>query len=149
MFLFLKNLNCIIRKFHQKSPRCNPPPSPPLPPCNDIIPISGAQGRVLHYLLDHPDEEIFQKDIEEEFGLRPSTATTLLQSMERKGLLRREPSEKDARYKKLTLTPEAEKHRGALFAEMSQLTEKLAGSIAPDDLKTWQKVTEQMIKNLK
>lgn len=112
-------------------------------------PFSGAQGRVLHYLLDHPDEEIFQKDIEEEFGLRPSTATTLLQSMERKGLLRREPSEKDARYKKLTLTPEAEKHRGALFAEMSQLTEKLAGSIAPDDLKTWQKVTEQMIKNLK
>ena len=148
MFLFLKNLNCIIRKFHQKSPRCNPPPSPPLPPCNDIIPFSGAQGRVLHYLLDHPDEEIFQKDIEEEFGLRPSTATTLLQSMERKGLLRREPSEKDARYKKLTLTPGAEKHRGALFAEMSQLTEKLAGSIAPDDLKTWQKVTEQIIKNL-
>ena len=112
-------------------------------------PFSGAQGRVLHYLLDHPDEEIFQKDIEEEFGLRPSTATTLLQSMELKGLLRREPSEKDARYMKLTLTPEAEKHRGALFAEMSQLTEKLAGSIAPDDLKTWQKVTEQMIKNLK
>ena len=32
---------------------------------------------------------------------------------------------------------------------MSQLTEKLADSIAPDDLKTWQKVTEQMIKNLK
>lgn len=68
-------------------------------------PFSGAQGRVLHYLLDHPDEEIFQKDIEEEFGLRPSTATTLLQSMERKGLLRREPSEKDARYKKLGVSP--------------------------------------------
>ena len=76
-------------------------------------PFSGAQGRVLHYLLSHPDEEIFQKDIEEEFGLRPSTATTLLQSMERKGLLRREPSEKDARYKKLTLTPERRKTPGS------------------------------------
>lgn len=112
-------------------------------------PFSGAQGRVLHYLLDHPEEEIFQKDIEEEFGLRPSTATALLQGMERKDLLRREPSEKDARYKKLTLTPEAEKHQGAIFAEMSRLAEKLTDGIAPDDLKTWQKVTEQMIKNLK
>ncbi len=50
------------------------------------VPFSGAQIRVLHYLLDHQDqkEEIFQKDIEEEFGLRPSTATVLCRAWRKK-----------------------------------------------------------------
>ena len=116
------------------------------------VPFSGAQIRVLHYLLDHQDqnhkEEIFQKDIEEEFGLRPSTATVLLQGMEKKNLLIREPSAQDGRCKKLTPTAQAAKYCEMLFSEINELTEKLTRSIAPDDLKTWQKVTKQIIKNL-
>ncbi len=114
------------------------------------VPFSGAQIRVLHYLLDHQDqkEEIFQKDIEEEFGLRPSTATVLLQGMEKKNLLIREPSAQDGRCKKLTPTAQAAKYREILFSEINELTEKLTRSIAPDDLKTWQEVTKQIIKNL-
>ena len=112
-------------------------------------PFSGAQGRVLHYLLDHPDEEIFQKDIEEEFGLRPSTATALLQGMEQKGLIHREISRQDGRYKKLLPTPQAETYRGALFADLDELAARLRRSISSEDLAVWQKVTEQMIENLK
>lgn len=34
--------------------------------------FSGAQGRTLHFLLAaHTKHDVFQKDIEEEFGLRP------------------------------------------------------------------------------
>lgn len=39
--------------------------------------FSGSQGKVLHFLLAQTND-IFQKDIEEEYSLRPSTATVLL-----------------------------------------------------------------------
>ena len=50
--------------------------------------FSGAQGRTLHFLLAHTKIDIFQKDIEEEFGLRPPTATALLKELEQRGLNR-------------------------------------------------------------
>ena len=45
--------------------------------------FSGSQGRTLHFLLAQT-EDIFQKDIEEEYGIRPSTASQLLKQMEKK-----------------------------------------------------------------
>ena len=38
--------------------------------------FSGSQGKVLHFILTQT-QDIFQKDIEEEYSLRPSTATEL------------------------------------------------------------------------
>ena len=38
--------------------------------------FSGSQGRTLHFLLAQTDD-VFQKDIEEEYGIRPPTATEL------------------------------------------------------------------------
>ena len=43
--------------------------------------FSGSQGRVLHFVLAQ-SRDVFQKDIEEEFSLRPPTATQLLKKME-------------------------------------------------------------------
>ena len=69
--------------------------------------FSGAQGRTLHFLLAHTKSDIFQKDIEEEFGLRPPTATALLKELEQRGLIRKEPVPYDARKKKIVVTEEA------------------------------------------
>ena len=50
--------------------------------------FSGSQGRALHFLLAQT-EDVFQKDIEEEYSIRPSTATELLKQMEKNGLILR------------------------------------------------------------
>lgn len=47
--------------------------------------FTGTQGRVLHYLLGQKDDcDIFQKDIEFEFHIKRSTATELLQALEKR-----------------------------------------------------------------
>ena len=47
--------------------------------------LSGAQGKTLHFILARGQEcDVFQKDIEEEYSLRPPTATKLLKDMEKK-----------------------------------------------------------------
>ena len=48
--------------------------------------------------------ETYQKDIEAEFRISRSTATGLLQNMERLGYLHREVSEEDSRLKRIVLT---------------------------------------------
>ena len=50
----------------------------------ETIGISGAQGNILNYILvESQNRSVYQKDIEQEFGLRPSTATErLIQMME-------------------------------------------------------------------
>lgn len=61
--------------------------------------VSGSQGRVLHFVLAQT-EDVFQRDIEQEFNMRPPSATELLKMMEKNGLIRRESTAQDARLKK-------------------------------------------------
>jgi DNA-binding MarR family transcriptional regulator len=51
----------------------------------DSTGINGAEGRVIHFLILNQDKIIFQKDVEIEFDLRPSSASELLKRMEKKG----------------------------------------------------------------
>ena len=46
----------------------------------ETIGISGAQGDIL---VESQNRSVYQKDIEQEFGLRPSTATKALKSLKK------------------------------------------------------------------
>ena len=46
----------------------------------ETIGISGAQGNIL---VESQNRSVYQKDIEQEFGLRPSTATEALKSLKK------------------------------------------------------------------
>ena len=111
-------------------------------------PYSAAQARILNYLLDHSTQEIFQKDIEQEFDLRPPSATSLLQSMEKSGLIRRETSTADARFKRIVCSESAYSYNEQISRSLADLTQKLSRNISPADLETWRKVTIQIINNL-
>ena len=50
--------------------------------------MSGAQGNILNYILvESQNRSVYQKDIEQEFGLRPSTATEALKSLKKNELM--------------------------------------------------------------
>lgn len=56
----------------------------------ETIGISGAQGNILNYILvESQNRSVYQKDIEQEFGLRPSTATKALKSLKKNELMGR------------------------------------------------------------
>lgn len=62
------------------------------------------QGRTLGFLCFHMDQEVCQRDIEQEFQISRATATKMLQSMEKKGLITREQVGHDARLKRIVIT---------------------------------------------
>lgn len=111
--------------------------------------ITGAQGNILDYIIvESGSHSVYQKEIEEEFGLRPSTATEALKTLEKKGLIRREAEKQDARYKKIVFTEKAETIREALRTEIEESERLLLKGISASEQKEFLRITEQMLKNL-
>ena len=78
--------------------------SPALSHMDDTV--TRNNGWILTYLSYHSDRDIYQKDIENDFCIRPSSVSKVIRLMETKGLIRREAVPSDARLKKLVLTPD-------------------------------------------
>ena len=109
--------------------------------------FSGSQGRTLHFLLAQT-EDVFQKDIEEEYSIRPSTATELLKQMEKNGLILRQPVSYDNRLKRIVLTDKAMTYRQQVVEDLTALEETLVSGISEEDLEVFFNVIEKMMDNL-
>ena len=115
----------------------------------ETIGITGARGNILDYiLLESEKHNVYQKDIEKEFGLRPSTATEVLKNLEYEELIVRIPDEEDARFKKIVFTDKAEKIKSILRQEIERTEEVLLRGITPEEKEIFLKITEKMLKNL-
>lgn len=109
--------------------------------------LSGAQGKVLHFLLAQT-EDVFQKDIEEEYGLRPPSASELLKKMENNGLIRRESLPQDARMKRIIVCEKAMRYRESVLEDMTALEEDLLRGIPEQDQEVFFRVIDQMLENV-
>lgn len=69
------------------------------------IEVPSTQSRIIGFLYKESfKRDIFQKDIEEEFEIRRSSVTNILQLMEKNGYIKRISVAEDARLKKIVLT---------------------------------------------
>ena len=109
--------------------------------------FSGSQGRVLHFLLAQT-EDVFQKDIEEEYSLRTPTATALLKKMEENGLIFREYLPNDGRMKKIVVTEKALQYKDIVMSDITQLEDELTTDISESDMDIFFKVVEKMLNNI-
>lgn len=115
----------------------------------ELAGVTTAQGNLLSYiLLEGKHNRIYQKDVEKEFDLRPSTATGLLRELEKKGFIRRISDEKDGRYKILQATGKAESIRKSLQEEIREKEAILTKGISPQDLEQFKRTAEKMLRNL-
>ena len=101
-----------------------------------------------YILLESEKHNVYQKDIEKEFGLRPSTATEVLKNLEEEELIVRIQDEEDGRYKKIVFTDKAEKIRSALRGEIEKTEELLLKGITPEEQEIFMKITAKMLENL-
>lgn len=111
--------------------------------------MTGVQGWMLHYLHKRtPGGQVFQRDIEEEFGIRRSTATVMLQHLERKGLIERLPVAGDARLKSVVLTKKAEEFYHALHQDRDKMEAIMCKDIPPEELAAFFAVADKIRSNL-
>ena len=105
-------------------------------------------GWILKYLHDNGDREIYQRDIEKQFGIGRSTVTTIIQLMEKRDLIRREAVEADARLKKVILTEKGKEYHDLVGATINDIIHKVMQGISDEEkqffLGTFEKIEENL-----
>ena len=111
--------------------------------------ITGMHGWIMGYLYRHSEKrDIFQRDIEAEFSIRRSTATGMLQLMEKNGLIQRDVVKHDARLKKLVLTPKAIAIHEAVIRELNEMEKQLVNGLTREEIDLFFKVIRKMRNNI-
>lgn len=133
-----KMINRISNRLRRRSKRAQ-----------ETLGITGAIGNILDYIIVESEKRsVYQKEIEKEFGLRPSTATEVLKHLEKEGLIVRVPDESDARFKKIEFTEKAGKIKDLLRNEVDKSEEILLRGISPEEQKCFMEITAKMLENL-
>ncbi|HIT90578.1 MAG TPA: winged helix-turn-helix transcriptional regulator [Candidatus Merdenecus merdavium] len=112
-------------------------------------PITGMQCGVLSYLkIQSKDKEVFQKDIEDEFQIRRSTATGILQLMEKNGLIQREAVNYDARLKKIIITEQGCETYEKVETRMQTIEGKLTQNLTNDEVENLFYLMDKIAKDI-
>ena len=110
--------------------------------------LTGTHGWVIGYLFHRQGQDVFQRDLENEFSIRRSTATCVLQLMEKNGLIIREPVPYDARLKKLVLTPKALELHAHIEQEIAATEALLCQGLTGAEIEAFHRTAERMKLNL-
>ena len=92
--------------------------------------------------------ETYQKDIEREFKISRSTATGLLQNMEKLGYLFREVSETDSRLKRIVLTEKSIELNKKVLNTFDQIEQQLLIGFSTEEKQQLLEFLERLEKNL-
>ena len=109
---------------------------------------TGVQGWILGYLYNNQDKEVFQRDIQQQFSIRRSTVTGILQLMEKNGLITRSSVDRDARLKKLELTPHAIELHERVGRSIRQVESSLSQSLTPEEKQEFIRLCEKIRSSL-
>jgi DNA-binding MarR family transcriptional regulator len=108
----------------------------------------GINGWAISYFFDNSDKDIFQKDFENEFSIRRSTASNILKTMEQNGFITRESVLSDARLKKIVLTEKAINIHKSVLKSINEREERLRQNLSDQEIETFLKITDKLIKNM-
>lgn len=106
------------------------------------------QAKILGFLCHNQDQEVYQKDIEEAFYIRRSTASRLLKRLEADGFILRQPVSWDARLKRVTTTPKAEALHQEIMERIASVERTLTRDISQQELDQFLATVEKLKRNL-
>lgn len=115
---------------------------------NYIDRMTGTHGRALGYFFNNRDRDIFQKDFEQQFNIRRSTASSILSLMEKNDLIKRESVPYDARLKKITLTEKAYEVQAIVEKNFEHFEEIMKQNISDEELEIFFGVLDKINSNM-
>lgn len=108
---------------------------------------SGAEMRILTYLLSI-DDPVYQKDIENEFFLRPPTATEVLKRMEKGGFITKVTEKDDARKKRIIATEKSLALKAETVERIHTLGMDITQNLSEEEIQAFCSIAEKMVENL-
>jgi len=110
--------------------------------------ISRRQAAVIGIIDEYQGKPVFQKDISRILKIRRSTATSMLQDMEREDLIKRVPVGGDMRLKQLLLTEKSMRFAMLIREEFTMIEETIIRGFSEDEEKQFRNYLERIKENL-
>lgn len=111
-------------------------------------PLSCVQAVSLHYIMtESANRDVFTKDLEEFLDIKSSSATSLVNYLEKFGYIRREPLAEDGRYRKLVLTDKAWDIRTQLNETIDNYIYSKFVGFTKEELATLELLIDKMLAN--
>lgn len=119
--------------------------------CNSVekMSLTHAQTRILRFLFTNKDKTIYQKTIEKEVGVRRSTISGILDTMEKNNLIIRKASASDARKKEIALTFNSLNKHKEIERKIADFESVLLKGITDEEKEAFFKTIDKLKENLK
>lgn len=133
----IKNLDDLIAKNTKKNIAVE----------SNII-ASPTQIQIMDYMLNHQNETVYQKDLENTTHLSRATISSVLQTMEKHGLVTRITDNIDTRTKIVRLNSETKNFFRENKNKFDNIEKQILSGISEDELNYFTKILDKMIKNI-
>ncbi len=113
-----------------------------------IVLPKGVNGWAIHYLYENREKQIFQRDFENRFSIRRSTASNILKTMEQNGFIKRVSVESDARLKRIILTDKAIQIHQNIMNDITNREKRMRKGFTDSEIETFLSMINRFITNL-
>lgn len=108
--------------------------------------VTGKQARLLGFIkLKSEKGCIFQRDIEETFGIRRSSVTSILQNLEKGEFIQRMNDSKDCRSKLVRLTKKGQAVFNKVDKEITRIENEILSLITPTERERFTELSEKIL----
>lgn len=114
----------------------------------NIPPLTSTQIQILKYMIEHQNENVYQKDLENVLNLRRATVSGVLQTMEKNNLIKREIYENDVRVKKIILNEKTKSIFLKNKQKIDEIEKNIIKNISKKDLDKFTQIIDKLITNL-
>lgn len=106
--------------------------------------LTGMQLSMIDFLGRHPDETVFQVDLEREFHVQRSTASLLVKRMVERHLVTRIVAPSDSRKRQLQLTAKGRHLVPIVTEHLVAQDAKMVANLSSSEAKAFQRALEQI-----
>ncbi len=110
--------------------------------------ITLEQVKIMQFLNNHEDSTVYQKDIEQNFAIKRSSVTNILQNMEKSGLITRIGDAADARIKKVLLTDKGKDLSKTLKNFICNLEIAIVNDMTEEEKDIFKKLLNKSLNNI-
>lgn len=116
-------------------------------PCIGITNYS--QMQIVSYLFDNLNRDVSQKELESVLNIRKSTISGIIDTMEKKNIIKRELSPEDGRSKIIKLTEENIKRHKEIVKKLEEIEKIITSNIPEEKMAVFYEVLDLMTENMK
>lgn len=114
-----------------------------------LLPPTPTQMQIIEYIIEHPKNDVYQKDLEEVLNLTRATISGVLQTMEKNHLIERIVNTNDIRSKKIILNVKTKEMFLRNQQKILEIEKVLVNNISNEELEFFYKILDKMQNNIK